>query len=168
MNKISWDQYFMSMAYLVAMRSKDESTHVGSIIVGSDNGIISSGYNSYPRKCDDDVPERQERPEKYFWFEHSERNAIYAAAKKGIVLEGCTMYTLGIPCSDCARGIIQAGIKRVIVHRQWMNGDNREKWIESAKRSGDMFFECGVVLEYYNGSIITEITGFRNGEKIIL
>ena len=78
--------------------------------------IVSTGYNSFPRGIDDNVAERQERPEKYFWFEHAERNAIYNAARIGVSTKGCTMFlTCDIPCADCARGIINAGIIKVYV-----------------------------------------------------
>ena len=128
MKKINWDQYFMTQAYLVAMKSKDESTHCGAIIVDDYNHVISSGYNSFVRGIHDDVPERQERPEKYMWFEHGERNAIYSAAFRGISTKGCKIYVTGIPCADCARGIIQAGIKEVIIE---VRKDFGKEWEES-------------------------------------
>src|SRR3990167_7197511 len=101
---ISWDESFMSMVYLVAMKSKDESTHVGAVVVGPDNEIKSTGYNSFVRKLNDHLTMRQERPEKYYWFEHAERNAIYNATLNGVSLKGCKIYTNGVPCMDCARG----------------------------------------------------------------
>jgi dCMP deaminase len=74
--EISWDQYFMSMAYLVSMKSKDKSTKVGCVIVGPDNEVVSTGYNSFPRLLNDNVAARSERPLKYMFIEHAERNAI--------------------------------------------------------------------------------------------
>ena len=68
MKKVSWDDYFMTMVYLAAMRSKDESTHIGAVIVGPDNEVRSTGYNSFPRGMNDDIKKRQKRPEKYFFF----------------------------------------------------------------------------------------------------
>lgn len=68
MELVSWDDYFMTMVYLVAMKSKDESTHIGAVIVGPDNEIRSTGYNSFPRKMNDGLEERQKRPQKYFFF----------------------------------------------------------------------------------------------------
>ena len=88
---ITWDTYFISLAYLIAMKSKDTKTKHGSVIVGIDNEIVSTGYNSPPRGIDDNKPERQGRPEKYFWNEHSERNAIYNAARIGVSLKGCRL-----------------------------------------------------------------------------
>jgi len=148
-----WDDYFMTMVYLVAMRSKDESTHVGAVIVGPGKEIRSTGYNSFPRHINDHVPERQERPEKYYWFSHAERNSVYHAARVGIPVEGCIMYTNGIPCTDCAFAVIQAGIAEVVVDKKWVNPE-RDKWDETAKRTKIMFDEAGVKLRFWDGELI--------------
>jgi len=112
-----WTRYFMTMAYLAASRSKDESTHAGSIIVRPDNTIVSSGYNSPIRGMEiEEIPKT--RPEKYFYMEHSERNAIFAAAKNEGGLDGCRLYVNFLPCSDGARAIVQTGITEVIVHKE--------------------------------------------------
>ena len=97
------DEYYFSIAEVVKLKSKDESTKVGCVIVGEDGQIISTGYNSFVRGIDDNVNSRQERPEKYFWFEHAERNAIYNASRSGICLLNSTIYVPGIPCADCMR-----------------------------------------------------------------
>jgi dCMP deaminase len=119
------------------------------VLVGKDNSIVSTGYNSFPRGINDDIDERQERPEKYFWFEHAERNAIYNAARIGVSTLGTTMYmTCDISCADCARGIISAGITKVVFRtskKEWP-----EIWKQSAERSIQMFKESGVVVEYYD------------------
>lgn len=164
MSNLSWDDYFMNMVYLVAMKSKDESTHIGAVIVGPDREIRSTGYNSFVRGINDSIPERQIRPEKYFWFEHAERNAIYNAARIGVSTKDCTMYTNGIPCMDCARAIIQAGIKTVIVDKQW-DDNNVDVWIEQAKRSLQMFAESGVGISYISFDLI-EPHKFLRGEKL--
>lgn len=155
MSEISWDKYFMSLAYFVAMKSKDENTNIGAVIVGPDNEIRSTGYNSFVRGSWDELKERQERPEKYYWFEHAERNAIYNAARVGTPLCGCRIYVLGIPCMDCARAIIQSGICEVVVHDIMSIKD--DKWREHHKRSAILFSETRVVLRYYRGDIVTEI-----------
>jgi dCMP deaminase len=161
MNNIFWDDYFMTMAYLVAMKSKDESTHIGAVIVGNNNEIRSTGYNSFVRGLNDNVPERQERPEKYFWFEHAERNAIYNASLiGGASLAGCRMYTNGVPCMDCARGIVQSGIEEVIVDASW---ENLDKWEENAKRTMEMFLETGVTLTLWRGKLLN-INKFQRGK----
>jgi len=119
MNYIDWDTYFMSLVYFVAMRSKDKNTKIGAVVVGPDNEIRSTGYNSFPRGINDSVLDRQERPEKYKWFSHAERNSLYNAAMVGIPLKGCRMYTNGVPCNDCAFGVINSGIKEVVVDKEW-------------------------------------------------
>jgi dCMP deaminase len=164
MSNLNWDDYFMNMVYLVAMKSKDENTHIGAVIVGPDKEIRSTGYNSFVRGINDSIPERQIRPEKYFWFEHAERNAIYNAARIGVSTKDCTMYTNGVPCMDCARAVIQAGIKRVVVDKQW-DDNNVDIWLEQAKRSLQMFTESGVEVRYINFNLI-ELHKFRKGEKL--
>ena len=114
---MNWTDYFYNISQQVKEKSKDERTKVGAVIVGKDKEIVSTGYNSFPRGIVDNRPERQERPEKYYWFEHAERNAIYNA-RIGVSTRGCTMYlTCGVPCADCARGIINGGISRIFVTR---------------------------------------------------
>lgn len=144
-----WDDYFHEAAKHAATRSKDQSTNIGAVIVGPDNEQVSSGYNSFPQGLDDHVPERHERPEKYFWFEHAERNAIFTAARRGAALKGCKMYlNCFVPCTDCARAIIQVGIKEVILgvgHRS-----TQVRWLEAAIRSLEMFQEAGVTVRYPN------------------
>lgn len=164
---MNWDQYFMTLCYIVATKSKDQRTNIGAVIVGPDNEIRSTGYNSFVRGINDEVPERQEKPEKYFWFEHSERNSIYNAARMGLSTKGCKMYTQGIPCADCARAVIQAGLSEVIVHTPW-NDLNSEKWQESGKRSLTMFEEAGVKVRYYDGPVIGQINLMRNGIELTI
>jgi dCMP deaminase len=146
---MNWKEYFRNIAHQVKLKSKDERTQIGAVIVGEDNEIVSTGYNSFPRGISDDISERQERPEKYFWFEHAERNAIYNAARIGVSTKGTTMYlTCGIPCADCCRGIINAGIT-TIVCEVGDAGAKGPKWEESGKRSLQMFNEAGVKIQYY-------------------
>ena len=146
---MGWTDYFRSIAETVSRKSKDDRTQIGAVIVGKDKEIVSTGYNSFPRGINDFKKERQERPEKYFWFEHAERNAIYNAARIGVSTKGCTMYlTCGVPCADCARGIINAGIVRIFVARG--GGAKSQKWIDSAERSMEMFEEAGVSVQWYD------------------
>jgi dCMP deaminase len=146
---MKWDEYFINIAHQVKLKSKDERTQIGVVMVGKDNEIVSTGYNSFPRGLNDNLSERQERPEKYFWFEHAERNAIYNAARIGVSTLGTTMYmTCDISCADCARAIINSGVSKVVFSRttkQWP-----EIWLESWKRSLQMFQEAGVKIEYYD------------------
>lgn len=144
-----WSTYFLKIAETVKLKSKDESTQIGAVIVGTDNEVLSTGYNSFPRGIDDNVKERQERPEKYFWMVHAEMNAILNAARVGTKLKDSVIYiTSGLPCSNCARAIINAGIKKVYCKRLDTTF-NREKWDEEAIRTKVMFEECGIELIYY-------------------
>ena len=146
---MNWTDYFLNIAEQVKLKSKDQSTQIGAVVVGLDNEVLSTGYNSFPRGLDDTKQERQERPEKYFWFEHAERNAIYNAARIGVSLKNSTIYlTSGIPCMDCARGIVNSGIKTVYC-KEVCTTKNKEKWEESQKKSLQLLLECGVVVNYY-------------------
>jgi len=114
---ISWDEYFMGVAMLAAQRSKDPSTQVGSCIVGSDNKILSIGYNGLPCGCsDDEFPweKTDDTPDhsKYFYTTHSELNAILNY--RGGSLEGSKLYVTLFPCNECAKACIQAGIREII------------------------------------------------------
>jgi len=157
-----WDSYFMTMVYLAGMRSKDMSTHIGAVFVGPDREIRSTGYNGFPRRLNDYLPERQERPEKYYWFEHGERNGMFNAVLMGVSLKGCTMYTNGMPCMDCGRGAVQSGIIEVVTDKKWDDA-NAEKWAEHTKRTIMMFDEVGVKHRQWDGELI-DIFKFKNGE----
>jgi dCMP deaminase len=98
---------------------------------------------------DDSILERQERPEKYFWFEHAERNAIYNAARIGVSLKNSTIYlTSGLPCMDCARGIVNSGVK-IVWCKEVCTTKNKEKWEESQMKSLQLLNECGIQVFYY-------------------
>ncbi len=146
---MNWTEYFLNIAEQVKLKSKDKSTQIGAVIVGIDNEVLSTGYNSFPRGLDDTKEERQERPEKYFWFEHAERNAIYNAARIGVSLKNSTIYlTSGLPFMDCARGIVTSGIK-VVWCKTECTTKNKEKWVESQMKSQQLLNECGVQVYYY-------------------
>ena len=113
---ISWDEYFMGVAKLSGMRSKDPNSQVGSCIVSQDNKILSMGYNGFPKGCSDDefpwAREGEDLEKKYFYVVHSELNAILNY--RGGSLEGAKLYVSLFPCNECAKAIIQTGIKTVI------------------------------------------------------
>jgi len=139
-----WDIRFLKLAHEVASWSKDRSTKVGAVMVHPDRTPGPYGYNGFPRAVDDDQDERHERPNKYDWTEHAERNAIYNAARVGAAVEGCSIYVTHFPCVDCTRAIIQVGIKRVIVDKASLNGDFGERWQDGRGVSAQMFGEAGV------------------------
>lgn len=114
---ISWDEYFMAVAKLAGMRSKDPNSQVGSCIVSQDNKILSMGYNGFPKGCsDDEYPWSREEEDplktKYLYVTHSELNAILNY--RGGSLEGSKIYVSMFPCNECAKAIIQSGIKTLI------------------------------------------------------
>lgn len=116
---ISWDEYFMGIALLSAQRSKDSSTQVGACIVNADRKILSVGYNGMPTGCDDDCmpwSRKADSPldEKYAYVCHAELNAILN--NDGGSLKGALVYTTLFPCNECAKAIIQCGIRQVIYY----------------------------------------------------
>ena len=139
------DHKHMELAYARARFRKDTSTQVGAIIVGPYGEDRSSGYNGAPRGCSADEPNDERgttRPEKYFWFSHAEANAITNAARVGTPLDGATIYVTHPPCMDCARLIVQAGIKRVVTVRP--SDEFTKRWSDHTERTERLFQECGV------------------------
>ena len=168
----TWHQHFMSLAYLIAWKSKDPSTKVGAVIVTHEKSILSTGYNGLPRKCHDNIPSRNERPIKYAWYEHAERNAIYNSAKVGgSSLSGTIIYTPGLPCVDCLRGIIQSGITSIITHQGWREATTPlttpdQSWVQTQKEVfTEMSREAGVNHFELPINLPTSI-GFFNGNYI--
>ncbi len=137
---ISWDEYFMGVAMLSAMRSKDSNTQVGACIVSPENKIISVGYNGMPTGCDDDdMPwEREGDPleTKYPFVCHAELNAILN--RQAVSLSNSRIYVTLFPCNECAKAIIQSGIKEVIYY------DNKYADSNGVKASIQMFEKTGV------------------------
>ena len=138
----------MTLAYTIAQGSKDIHTKVGSVIVGQDQEIISMGWNGFPRGIDDSLEGRYERPLKYSYTVHSELNSILNAARIGVSCKGSTLYTTLFCCHDCAKAIIQAGIKKVVY------SERKDNWEESFKISDQMLKEAGVVVEKWEGYIL--------------
>ena len=140
-----WNKRFVDLAQYVSGWSKDKSRGIGAIIADDEHRVISMGYNGFPAGCDDNIEARHERPLKYFYTEHAERNAIYNAAKNGATLNGSTMYLQWFPCADCARGIIQSGIKKVVCTEPDFT---IPKWGESFKIGHEMLTEAKIEIEY--------------------
>ena len=146
---ISWDEYFMGVAILSGMRSKDPNTQVGCCIVSSDNKILSMGYNGLPTGCsDDEFPWLREGEDpletKYLYTVHSELNAILNY--RGGSLEGAKLYVSLFPCNECAKAIIQSGIKEVIYN------SNKYEDTPSVQASMRMFDAAGVRYHQYHKS----------------
>ena len=134
MDYITWDEYFMGVAKLSALRSKDPNTQVGACIVSEDNKILSMGYNGFPTGCnDDEFPWSKESEEtdpynaKYLYSTHGELNAILNY--RGPSLEGSKLYVTLFPCNECAKAIVQVGIKKVVYF------SDKHKSLDSTKAS---------------------------------
>ena len=145
---LSWDEYFMGIALLSSMRSKDPSTQVGACIVNDDKRIMSMGYNGMPRCCDDDEYPwgRDGDPlnSKYLYVCHAEFNAILNCERGNV--RGCTVYTTLFPCNECAKAIIQSGMKEVVyMADKYADSDS----VIAAKR---MFDTAGVKYREYKMS----------------
>ncbi len=145
---LSWDEYFMGIALLSEQRSKDDSTQVGACIVSADHKILSVGYNGMPTGCDDNsMPWEREGcalDTKYIFVCHAELNAILN--NDGGSLKGAALYTTLFPCNECAKAIIQSGIKTV-VYRSDKYADSDS--VIAAKKMFDM---VGLVYREYKSS----------------
>ncbi len=146
---ITWDEYFMGIALLSAQRSKDNSTQVGACIVNDDKKIVSVGYNGMPVGCDDDdMPWERSADStldtKYPFVCHAELNAILNSSIPS--LSGSTLYVTLFPCNECAKAIIQCGIKRVVYF------DNKYADTDGVKASAMLFEKCGIAVEQYRPS----------------
>jgi len=140
------NELFIKMTNLVSESSDDGNRKVGCVIVKDRDSIISYGSNTLPNGVKK-LKSRKEKPDKYGWVGHAEKNAICESAKKGISTDGCEMYCNYYPCSDCAISIIQAGISKLYTEKPDFN---HHKWGESWKRSKKMFEESGVDIEFIN------------------
>lgn len=148
---IGWDEYFMGIAQLSALRSKDPSTQVGACIVDSDNKVVSIGYNGMPRGVSDEcVPwgHGEGLESKYLYVCHAEFNAILNT-RNGEKLSGCRLYVTLFPCNECAKAIIQVGIKEVI----YLSDSHKENVIFEASRK--LLEMAGVKLTPYVGRTVT-------------
>ena len=143
---MDWDEKYLNLAEHISSWSKDPSTKIGAVAIGKHGQILSTGYNGFPRKIDDLEDRLNNRELKYQYTIHAEMNCIYNASLTGISLEGSTLSVTGLPiCSACALGVIQAGIKRVVMR---YSSDIAEKWFNSAEQSVKMFMEAGVEILY--------------------
>ena len=141
---LSWEEYFMTLALVASMKSKDPSTQVGAVIVDNrSKKVISSGYNGFPRYLDDSqIP--QTRPEKYLYVVHAELNAILHAERE---LHDCTLYATVFPCSECMKAVIQSGIKTIV----YFNDLSGENWDEPKKAAMKMAELAGIEIRKFEG-----------------
>ena len=150
MDRISWDEYFMGIALLSAKRSKDPSTQVGACIVDDENKVVSIGYNGMPRHCDDNKltwEKGEDLDNKYLYVCHAEFNAILNT-RSGSSLKGTRIYVTLFPCNECAKAIIQVGIKEVIYL-----SDKYENQL-STRASKKLLDVAGIKYHQYKGRYI--------------
>lgn len=140
----------MRMAIEISQWSKDPSKKIGAVAVGDNHRVLSTGYNGFPQSIEDSPERLNDRNEKYKYVVHAEQNCIYNACLNGISLAGASLYVYGLPvCSECAKGVIQVGIKKVIIDEKTFD---MPKWNESFELSKQLFSEAGVEIKYVNVS----------------
>lgn len=162
---VDWDEYFMRQVYVVAIKSKDTRTKIGTVLV-KDKRVISQGFNDLPIGLVHSR-DRYERPLKHFLICHSEINSIFNCARHGISSIGAICYSQGISCNSCSLALIQGGIKELVVHRQWEERSglsSYEPWRESVRYSREMFEELGIKIRYYDK--VLGVQGFCDGKVV--
>lgn len=153
-----WDHFFMSQAFFISGKSKDPSTQCGCVITSRENDILVTGWNDLPRGVRH-KPSRHQRPEKYVWTEHAERNAIYNAGRTGVPLKGANLYVTRMPCPDCARAIIQSGIKSVysVLYEDEVAWAERTNTVAACS----MMKEAGVGVTLFSSDTAKRLSRFR-------
>lgn len=140
----NWDTRYLALAWHFGTWSKDPSRQIGAVAIGLKGEIIAQGYNGFPRGIEDTDERYEVREEKYKYVVHAEMNCIYNAASNGVSLKDSTVYVHGLPaCSECAKGLIQVGVKRVMAFSK----DTPERWIESNKLTEELFKEANIEYE---------------------
>jgi dCMP deaminase len=142
---LKWHQRFLRLAEEVASWSKDPSRKIGAVAIGAKGQVLAQGYNGFPRGIDDSEERYNNRERKYELVVHAEMNVIYNATYSGVSLDGATLYVSGLPvCSECAKGIVQVGIKRVIMRHM----EIPESWQDSWRKTQEMFHEANIQFEF--------------------
>ena len=138
----AWGDRYIHLAKEISTLSKDPSTQVGAVVIGNNGEVLSQGYNGFPRGIKDTPQRLKDREKKYNLVVHAEMNAIYNASLNGVSLKGSTLYVYGLPiCNECAKGVIQVGIDKVIATRP---ADYNKEWDESIKDAKALFKEAEV------------------------
>ena len=138
-----WGRKYTSLAKEISTWSKDPSTQVGAVVIGEKGQLLSQGYNGFPRGINDTNDRLNNRERKYELVVHAEMNAIYNASFNGVSLKDSTLYVYGLPiCSECAKGIIQVGIKKVVATRPRIYNSD---WDKSTKAAEALFREAEVM-----------------------
>jgi len=139
-----WGNRYRDLSKEISTWSKDPSTKVGAVVIGENGQVLSQGYNGFPRRIRDTEERWDKRERKYQLVVHAEMNAIYNASLTGVSLKGSTLYVYGCPiCNECAKGIIQVGIKKVVATKP--KGVNLDRWDKSVKVAKELFNEAEVM-----------------------
>lgn len=142
-----WDVRFIELAQHFSSWSRDPSTKIGSVAVSKDRQILSIGYNGFPRGINDLDERLNDRPTKYSYVVHAEKNLIYNACLNGISLKDSILYVYGLPvCAECAKAVVQVGVKRVVCG---FVEELNPRWIESTKLAEEIFKEVNLDFTYY-------------------
>ena len=145
LKQLKWDERYLDLAAGIAGWSKDPSRKIGAVAVGSKGNVLAQGFNGFPRGISDSSDRYDDRTRKYELVVHAEMNVIYNASYNGVSLDDSTLYVHGLPvCSDCAKGIIQVGIRRVVMRDQ----EIPVLWQQSWTKTEEMFNEAGVSYDF--------------------
>lgn len=145
----NWDKKYIRLAREISSWSKDPSKQIGAVAIGEKGQVLAQGYNGFPRGIKDTDERLNHRQTKYKYVVHAEMNCIYNATYNGVSLNGSTMYIYGLPvCSECAKGLIQVGIKRVVSTP--ITDATPKQWVESTKLTKEIFEEAGVKYDFIN------------------
>ena len=141
----NWDVRYLELAEQVSSWSKDPSRQIGAVAVGTKGQVLAQGYNGFPRGIKDSPIRYNDREMKYKFVVHAEQNVIYNATYNGVSLDGATLYVWGLPvCSDCAKGVIQTGIKRVVMPLQ----EIPDHWVDSWALTQLLLNEANIKWEF--------------------
>lgn len=153
-SSVSWVKKYIELAKHISSWSKDPNTKIGAVAVGGKGQILSQGYNGFPRGISDTENRLVHRDIKYRYVVHAEQNCIYNATLNGVSLDNSDLYVYGLPvCSECAKGVIQVGVKRVFM---CYPEEISIKWRDSMAQSIEMFNESGVEWYLYPESSSSE------------
>ena len=160
-NTLTWDEYFMGLAHLSALRSKDPNTQVGAAIIDENHRVVSVGYNGFPKGCsDDEFPWSRSvgvLNSKYAFVVHAELNAILNSPRS---VSGCTIYVSLFPCNECAKAIIQSGIKRIVYE------SDKYADTETTIASKKMLQAAGIELLQLENTIKLSVEKVKNTELV--
>lgn len=142
---MTWQELFMRQVYLISQKSKDPKTKIGAVLVRmGETDPISTGFNGFPRGIYDKEDLYLNRETKYPRICHAEFNSVMNAARKGVSTLNSILYTQSPVCNECAKAVIQAGIIKVVYHKQFPRMNHLTKWVDSCKLGEDMLKEVGI------------------------